>query len=377
MKLKYYSYVFMFLFYIGAHAQYESRKLIKELDFKQASVKVNLKEFYDLTKVLPSGYVKDGSTNYTSHIQNAIDIHSKLVMPNFPICVSGVFLSSNSEIYFQENSLLVLEPTHRERYQVLALHNVENVVMYNAKVKGDLGKHIGSKGEWGFGIDIRNSKNIKLFNTTVYDCWGDGVIIAQGDKGIREDLHQKFSTENIFIEGLKVDNTRRNGISIINGNNIIIKDAVISNVFCIAPKAGIDIEPDNSNWLLDNIKLENIKMYNVGIGLDIHLVAFTSKKENKRVNINVNNIEVQNATTGIYLAGYEKIRDLKKINGKISISKFYTKNVLKPFTKRNQYGLYPVVRIQDFNFSDSKREYKNDIKILLKNVIDKNNLIIK
>src|SRR6476660_8447368 len=43
---------------------------------------------YNITKSLPSGYVKNGTIDYTKYVQAAINNNSVVVFPNFPILVS-------------------------------------------------------------------------------------------------------------------------------------------------------------------------------------------------------------------------------------------------------------------------------------------------
>src|SRR5690606_13104071 len=140
-------------------------------------------QYYDLTLALPKGYKKDGSVDYTKYIQMALNKHKNVLMPNFTIATTGLLAVSNSNIKFQSNSKLKLLPTDRERYQVLAIHGVENVTVTNANIEGDLKNHKGTKGEWGFGIDIRNAINITINNAKVSNCWGDGIVVAYSTKG--------------------------------------------------------------------------------------------------------------------------------------------------------------------------------------------------
>src|SRR5690606_27378082 len=85
---------------------------------------------FDLTHVLPKGYVTDGSIDYTHFIQIGLDNYRDIIMPNFPVRVSGIFPRSNTKIFFQEKSKLILSPTSRERYQIIGLHGVKNVVIH-------------------------------------------------------------------------------------------------------------------------------------------------------------------------------------------------------------------------------------------------------
>src|SRR5690606_28703379 len=188
----------------------------------------NYQQYYDATKALPNGYVKDGSKDYTKYIQNAINNYKNILMPDFVISTTGLLAVSDSHIKFQSNSKLKLIPTDRERYQVLAIHGVENVTVTNANIEGDLKNNKGTKGEWGFGIDIRNSQNITINNATVSNCWGDGIVVAYGTKGF---LGKKnFETANIIISDFNISYCRRNGITVGGVNKLTINNGIISNI---------------------------------------------------------------------------------------------------------------------------------------------------
>src|SRR5690606_11453916 len=86
-------------------------------------------QYYDITNALPKGYKKDGSVDYTKYLQEALNKYNNILMPDFTVSTSGLLAISNSHIKFQSNSKLKLIPTDRERYQVLAIHGVENVTV--------------------------------------------------------------------------------------------------------------------------------------------------------------------------------------------------------------------------------------------------------
>src|SRR5690606_36982754 len=116
----------------------------------------------DLTRLLPKGYVKDGTVDYTKYIQDGIERFRVVVMPNFPVLISdiGLHLKSNSDIYFNINSKLIMKASAKgtdsntDVYQMMLLDKVSNVKIFNANLVGDRKNHKGSKGEWGQGINI-------------------------------------------------------------------------------------------------------------------------------------------------------------------------------------------------------------------------------
>ncbi|MDQ0064417.1 hypothetical protein [Chryseobacterium lathyri] len=328
-------------------------------------------DFFKIETILPKGYVKDGTVDYTAYIQKAIDANKKVMMPDFPLMTSGIFAQSNSQIYFQKNSSLILKPTANVRYQIISLHGVENVKIYNPTLIGDRDKHLDSKGEWGFGIDIRGSRNIDIFNVNISDCWGDGIVLVKTMRNIRKGITKEklLETEKINIIGGIINNIRRNGITIAGGKDVFIKNLLIANVNGTNPMAGIDIEPDDSSNDLENINIDNVKINNANVGIDLHLAQYGNQTMSKSVTISCSNISVENSNTGIYIAGYKTKPNIKEMKGYFKVDKFVTRNVTKPFEKREQFGLYPMIQMNNYKFNINNK-IDNSKESLLKHVKD-------
>ncbi len=296
-------------------------------------------------------------------------------MPDFPLMTSGIFAQSNSQIYFQKNSSLILKPTADVRYQIISLHAVENVKIYNPTLIGDRDRHLGSKGEWGFGIDIRGSRNIEIYNANISDCWGDGIVLVKTMRNMRSGVAKEniFPTENINIIGGFINNVRRNGITIAGGKDIIIKNLLIANINGTNPMAGIDIEPDDSSNILENINIENVKINNVNVGIDLNLPQYGNQNISKSVTISCKDISVENANSGIYIAGYKDKPNIKEMTGYFKVDNFVTNNVTRPFEKRDQFGLYPTIQMNNYKFNINNK-IDTSTQSLLKNVKDNSKL---
>ncbi|MEN5308851.1 hypothetical protein ABE425_15145 [Chryseobacterium cucumeris] len=338
-------------------------------------ITVQTNDFFKIETILPKGYVKDGTVDYTAYIQKGIDGNSKVLMPDFPIMTTGIFAQSNSQIYFQKNSSLILKPTANVRYQIISLHGVENVKIYNPTLIGDRDKHLDSKGEWGFGIDIRGSRNIEIFNANISNCWGDGIVLVKTMRNIRAGITKEkiFSTENINIIGGIINNVRRNGITIAGGKDVVIKNLLIANINGTNPMAGIDIEPDDSNNILENINIENVKINNANVGIDLHLGQYGNQDVSKSVTVSCTNISVENANSGIYIAGYKARPNIKEMTGYFKVDNLVTNNVTRPFEKRDQFGLYPMIQMNNYKFN-VKNKIDSSTESLLKNVKDNSKL---
>jgi len=115
-------------------------------------------------------------------------------------------------------------------------------------IVGDRATHKGEEGEWGMGIRLHNATNVNLKDLTIADCWGDCIYI--GGK-----------TERVKIENCELTGSRRQGISITNGNDITISDCHIADISGTMPQYAIDIEP-NVKCVVDNVLIKNVTAKN-------------------------------------------------------------------------------------------------------------------
>jgi len=210
---------------------------------------------FDITLALPGGYVTDGTADYTAYLQSALNQHSRVFMPNFPVMVndSGLTLNTGQTIIFKDSSKLILKASAHGTYEILRIHGVENVSVYSAVIYGDKATHTGTDGQWGMGIAVRASRNITIINPKVYKCWGDGIYIG----GI-----QNVPSQNVAIYAPFLDDNRRNGISATSVNQLNIVGGVVANSNGQMPQSGIDIEPNRPKDVIDNINISDVITYN-------------------------------------------------------------------------------------------------------------------
>jgi len=287
-----------------------------------------IQDAYDLGKIISERDTSD----LTNIIQESIDKYPIIIFPDFGIRInkSGLRLRSNSLLIFREKSQLTIEPNDLKRYAILHIERVENVTVYHPKLIGDKFLHTGTKGEWGMGIFVSGSKNISIYKPHIRNTWGDGIYIGRT---------KNISCENVQIYDADIDNGRRNGISIISGNNILIDNAIVSNTYGTNPMAGIDVEPNNNNDFLKNITLKNIYTFNnknSGIilslkglvgkekrSVDISIKNHTDIKSKYALNISSGN----NKTTldGYPVSGVISVEDVKYYDNSLGIQIFNAK----------------------------------------------------
>ncbi|MGH2623888.1 MAG: right-handed parallel beta-helix repeat-containing protein, partial [Sphingobacterium sp.] len=245
---------------------------------------------------------------------------------------------------------------------------VENVSIFNANIEGDYSKHLGKEGQWGYGIDIRGSRNIKISNCIISNCWGDGLVISSNPNKFTNNV-KLFNTNNVTIERAVIDYNRRNGITIAGGENVIIRNSLISNTFGTQPKAGIDFEPDNSKPKMEGIYLENITFFNNASGINFYLNSYADKSVRKNIGIKLNNLVFEDQIMALVIYGFDQKIKKQALTGLVEVSGVKLKNVNKPiFRGADNHRIIPQFSIRNWN-SAAKTMSKNELLKDVKNPI--------
>lgn len=185
---------------------------------------------------------------------------------------TGIVATSNKVIDLGFATIKCI-PNDRQNYNIFTLQNVENVVIQNGIIEGDVGSHTGATGEWGYGVSLRKTSNITLRNLTISKCWGDGINL----KAYHDD--DLGNNTNIAIMSCKCVDNRRQGMSIEHGENIIVTDSSFNETgktATTAPSAGLDIEPSSAETV-SKVVIRNCEFnYNKGSGVVLMDTTTTS-----------------------------------------------------------------------------------------------------
>lgn len=217
----------------------------------------------------------------------------------------SIILKSNISIELSPKTYLEVIPNKNTSYRLFKVHNVKNVTISGGSLNGDKYTHLDNKGQWGMGIDIKDSQNINIKNMNISKMWGDAIYV--GTLG-------KNSNANITAQNIKMNDNRRQGISITSVNGFNGKDLIITNTSGIGPQNGIDIEPNDNKALLQNIKFTNLKTRNnKGVGFQASMRHYNGSK--KPISITVNQHNDQGSAFGFVMSGITS-----PVQGKINIS---------------------------------------------------------
>lgn len=138
-------------------------------------------------------------------------------------------------------------------------YNIANSVK-NIKVKGITFRTVNDGStflEWTHAIQSKGVNGFIVEDCTIEDFWGDGICLNHyGDNpetGERS-RNQNVQIINNTIIGGRLHNNR-NGISVISGQNVLIQGNVIRNTSRKDMPGAIDVEPNNSAYTIENIRI--------------------------------------------------------------------------------------------------------------------------
>jgi len=178
------------------------------------------------------------------------------------------YVRSNNDITFTPKGNFKIIPNDFTTYSILHIENIENYKVLFPQITGDRDQHLGTEGEWGYGIANYQSKKGYIYRPKVTNTWGDGIYV-----GRRWGLITDDTPTDITISEPTVLNAGRNGISLSAGTRVNILMPYVFGVKGKAPEAGIDIEPEAAAGLpKSNLKdciissptIENCKIGLVG-----------------------------------------------------------------------------------------------------------------
>lgn len=200
--------------------------------------------------VKDKGAQGDGQTDDTAAIQAAIDAvggsGGTVLVPDGIYLIDAVanrlHLKDDMTLKLADGAVLKAIPNDSKKYSLLTISGVSNVWVTGGTLEGERDRHKGKSGEWGYGLRItKGAKHVTVSNLVSKKMWGDGFYVQDG--------------EDIRFCGVTADANRRQGLSIIQANGLLVLNSTFKNTHGTRPSAGIDFEPDKEEQEIANVRI--------------------------------------------------------------------------------------------------------------------------
>lgn len=240
----------------------------------------------------------DGVTDDLPAMQAAVNSGSIYVPPGTYRFGGNLSLDipSNRIVMFAPGATVKLLPHNNSGgYQMLRVHQKENVFIYGGLLDGNRDENSATTGEFGMGVSIRSSNNVVVENTIIQNTWGDGIYVGSWPNAPGSTVPTGIVLRNIFI-----DNCRRMGVTFISAKNLLAEKIHIKNIQGTPPQAGIDFEPNHTTEKLWNLTFRDITIEDVaGHGID-----FLWKDKTSAVKVLFDTVRIVGGSIGISNGGY-------------------------------------------------------------------------
>ena len=222
---------------------------------------VNVKDF---------GAVGNGSTDDTAAIQAAVNASRAIYIPAGTYIVNVISLPANTLVYGDgAASILKQSPTYLggSRGSLYVNSNsagaqIENIVIRDLRMEG-VNIVAPTFSEFSHLISLNGVKNALVDNVQFIGFQGDGLYIGSGIVGGDERHNTNVIVRNCYFDGINKQN--RNGISVIDGNGVLIEGCYFTRCTRSNMPGAIDIEPDAYAFHVSkDIKIINNKFFDIG-----------------------------------------------------------------------------------------------------------------
>lgn len=251
------------------------------------------------------GAVGDGVSDDTAAIQRAIDAAAAagggivdipaghyridtLHQTGYSYEKAGLVLKSNVIVRMANGAVLQAIPNGERSYQMFSITHVNNVHILGGTLIGDRDQHIGNLGQTGYGVRITDATNVVIENLHANEFWGDGVFLGEDSR-------------NITIYRVICDHNRRQGMSIVGGQNVKILESEFKHSDGTPPKSGIDIEPEGDHPIVKDIEIRNC----VFAGNSTGFVVGNHYANSVAANLTFADNTIRENRTGINLVGLQ------------------------------------------------------------------------
>ncbi len=180
---------------------------------------------------------------------------------------SAILIPSDFEFNMSDNSFLRVQPTNAHAYSLIMVYKGENIKITGGNLIGDRWEHdyapvVDLYGktyyshDWGHVTHVSGGKNILLEGIYISDGAGDGFVV-HGSTIRAEDGSpgNAIISENVVVRNCTIDASRRNGLSILDGDGILVENCNIINTALGENPPGVDYSSAGT-WPRQGISFE-------------------------------------------------------------------------------------------------------------------------
>ena len=197
-------------------------------------------------------------------------------MPS-PWIVDRIKLAGNQELAFEKGVVVLAKKGafHGRGDSLFSAANKSNIKLigYGAPHvvlqmrRDDYASREYSKAEWRTMLELTSCTNVTVSGLTLAESGGDGIYLGTS--------RGSEPCKNVVIKDVICDRNYRQGISVINAENLLIENCVLKDTAGTSPRAGIDFEPNLPSERLVNCVMRNCLIENnEGYALQIYAPMF-------------------------------------------------------------------------------------------------------
>ena len=257
-------------------------------------------------------------TDQTSWIQRALEETSRkgqtLLIPRAakPYQVRPIQIPTNAHVVLESGTVLQAAPGYTEFQRLLNIVDARNVQVEGSGATLRMAKSDYKTGEYRHCLYIAGSTGVTVRGVTCSEAGGDGFYISGSEK--------KPFSENLLVEEVKAEGSKRNGLTVISAKNLLVRRSTFARSTGVKPNTGIDLEPQSPADRLDAIRIEdNLTEENAGQGIRVAISKLTSKSYPVRVIISRHH---DKKSGGSSLFATNETRGLRDVPGMVMIDHF-------------------------------------------------------
>ena len=224
------------------------------------------------------------------------ELHSS-VNGHIAICKNDVTLEGEKGTTFITDRPLITVCVFSQPHDIE--HSIRNIKIQN--INFEVHNDGNTFYEFMHTIKLIGVKGIVIENCTFNDFWGDAICLSH--YGDTPKTRERTRNQNVKILNNTIiggdHHSNRNGISVVNGKNVLIKGNTIKNTSRKDMPGGIDIEPNNSAYTIENIQIKDNVLD--GIQGGVGAISIVSYSDGPAHDIAIVGNTIRNSRNGIHI----------------------------------------------------------------------------